>query len=195
MPRSRHVDDTQVKLWTPPDLPAATDDKVLDIAANALRFYSARFATYPAREVDLVQTNPHGALGIAWTGLIFLDGPALLSTYDGDDPGSLTTVVAHEVSHLWWGIMVGGDSNKHAFIQEGLATVSSLLYDEATLGPEAAKTQLDTWVVQPARRLLDEGDAVVDVPFEDGENEALRSDAVYGKGSLGFPGHSQRDRR
>jgi aminopeptidase N len=26
----------------------------------------------------------------------------------------------------------------------------------------------------------------VDVPFEEGENEGLRSDTVYGKGSLGF---------
>ena len=82
--------------------------------------------------------------------------------------------------------MVGGDSNKHAFIQEGLATVSSLLFDKATLGPEAATSQLDTWVIQPARRLLDVGDGVVDEPFQEGEDESARSDAVYGKGSLGF---------
>ena len=185
-PRVRDVDGAQMRFWAPQDSSAATSDKILDIAAAALRFYDSRFGLYPGREIDLVQTNPSGALGLAWTGLIFLDGPALLRSYDEHNSEGLATVVTHEIGHLWWGIMVGGDSNKHAFIQEGLATVSSLLFDEATLGPEAATTQLDAWVVQPARRLLDAGDAMVDEPFQEGEDESARSDAVYGKGSLGF---------
>jgi len=185
-PRIRDVDGAQMRLWAPQDLSAATSEKILDVAAEALHFYNGHFGLYPAREIDLVQTNPSGALGLAWTGLIFLDGPALLRTYGEHDPEGLATVVAHEIGHLWWGIMVGGDSNKHAFIQEGLATVSSLPFDDETFGPAAATTQLDAWVIQPARRLLDAGDAAVDEPFQEGEDESARSDAVYGKGSLGF---------
>ncbi|MFL5533257.1 MAG: M1 family aminopeptidase, partial [Gemmatimonadales bacterium] len=139
-----------------------------------------------AREVDLVQIDPSGALGLAWAGLLFLDGPALLSTYGEHDPAGLATVVAHEMAHLWWGILAGGDSNKHAYIQESLATVSSLLYLKETLGPEVAGAELDAWVTRPAFDLLAAGDAVVDVPVAAEDDPNIWSDATYGKGSLGF---------
>ena len=38
----------------------------------------------------------------------------------------------------------------------------------------------------PAFDLLAAGDAVVDAPVAEGEDPAIRSDAAYGKGSLGF---------
>jgi aminopeptidase N len=97
-----------------------------------------------------------------------------------------TTVVAHEVAHLWWGILVGGDSNKHPFIQEGLATVSSILYLDETLGPEVAAAELDAWVTGPAFDLLAAGDAVVDMPVTEDMDPNIWSAAAYGKGSLGF---------
>jgi hypothetical protein len=183
---SREVDGTRLNLWTAPALDPAVAAQTLDVAADALRFYNERFGAYPAREIDLVQTDPSGALGIAWAGLLFLDGPALLGTYGAHDPEGLATVVAHEVAHLWWGILVGGDSNKHGYIQEALATVSSLLYLEEALGAEAAGVQLDAWVTGPALDLLAAGDAVVDVPIAEEDDQNTRSASTYGKGSLGF---------
>ena len=185
-PLSQEVDDTLLTLWTPPALAPAIAEQTLADATDALRFYNQRFGPYPAREVDVVQIDPSGALGIAWAGLLFLDGPALLSTYGEHDPEGLATVVAHEVAHLWWGILVGGDSNKHAYIQEGLATVSSLLYLKETLGTEVAAAELDAWVTGPAFDLLTAGDAVVDAPVTAGDDPTIWSAATYGKGSLGF---------
>jgi hypothetical protein len=185
-PLSQEVDDTLLTLWAPPSLDPAIAEQTLETAAGALRYYNQRFGAYPGREVDLVQIDPSGALGIAWAGLLFLDGPALLSTYGEHDPDGLATVVAHEMAHLWWGILVGGDSNKHSFIQEGLATVSSLLYLKETLGPEAAAMELEAWVTGPAFDLLAAGDAVVDVPLAAGDDPTIWSNATYGKGSLGF---------
>ena len=185
-PLSREVDGTTLTLWTAPTLAPAVAEQTLDAAADSLRFYNAWLGPYPAREIDLVQTDPSGALGIAWAGLLFLDGPALLGTYGQYDPAGLATVVAHEVAHLWWGILVGGDSNKHTFLQESLATVSSLLYLDEELGPEAAGVQLDAWVTGPALELLAAGDAVVDLPVVAGADQNIRSAAAYGKGSLGF---------
>jgi aminopeptidase N len=185
-PLRQEVDGTLLTLWTPPSLDPAAGKQTLEAAADALRYYNQRFGAYPAREVDLVQVDPSGALGVAWAGLLFLDGPALLGTYGEHNPDGLATVVAHEVAHLWWGILVGGDSNKHAYIQEGLATVSSLLYLKETLGPEVAGAQLSAWVTGPAFNLLAAGDAVVDVPVAAGDDPAIWSAAAYGKGSLGF---------
>jgi aminopeptidase N len=185
-PRSEDVDGTEVSLWTAAGSDPTVDQRALDIAAKALRFYNARFGAYPAREVDLVETDPRGALGIAWSGLLFLDGPALLDSDGTHNPNGMATVIAHEVSHLWWGILVGGDSNKHGFIQEALATVSSLLFIEETYGADVARTQLDAWVTAPARRLLAAGDGVVDQAFVEGADQGQHSDAMYGKGALGF---------
>jgi aminopeptidase N len=180
------VGETELTLWTAPSLAPATGEQTLNLAADALRYYDDWLGPYPARDVELVQVDPSGALGVAWAGLLFLDGPALLETYGEHDQDGLATIVAHEVSHLWWGILIGGDSNAHGYIQEGLATVSSLLYMEDAFGPEAATAELDAWVIGPARRLLSAGDAVVDVPIAEGQDESIRSDATYGKGSLGF---------
>src|SRR5215204_5324970 len=185
-PLSRQVNGTLLTLWTPPSLDPAIGEQTLKTAAGALRYYNQTFGAYPAREIDLVQIDPSGALGIAWSGLLFLDGPALLSTYGEHDPEGLATVVAHETAHLWWGILVGGDSNKHPFIQEGLATVSSLLYLKETLGSEAAAAELDAWVTKPAFELLAAGDAIVDMPVAEEMDASIWSAAAYGKGSLGF---------
>lgn len=180
------VDDTRITLWSAPGLAPATSEKTLAVAADALRYYNAWLGPYPAREVDLVQVDPSGALGVAWAGLLFLDGPSLLGTYGEHDPDGLASIVGHEMAHLWWGILIGGDSNEHPFIQEGLATVSSLLFLEATYGPEVAAGELEAWVIGPAWRLLNAGDAIVDLPIAEGQNESVRSNAAYGKGSLGF---------
>ena len=85
-PLRQSVDGTQVTLWTAPNIDAAIATRTLDLATEALHFYNERFGQLPAREIDLVQTNPRGALGIAWTGLVFLDGPGLLATYGEHDP-------------------------------------------------------------------------------------------------------------
>src|SRR5215203_2857358 len=169
-PLSQEVDDTRLTLWTAPSLTPAIGEQTLEAAAAALRFYHQR----------------SGALGVAWAGLLVLDGPALLSTYGEHDPDGVATVVAHEVAHLWWGILVGGDSNKHPYIQEGLATVSSILYLEETLGPEVAGAELDAWVTGPAFDLLAAGDAIVDTPVTESMDPNIWSAAAYGKGSLGF---------
>ncbi|MBA3450967.1 MAG: hypothetical protein H0T18_07130 [Chloroflexia bacterium] len=49
-----------------------------------------------------------------------------------------------------------------------------------------AAAELDAWVTGPALELLQAGDAIVDVPVAEGDDEAIRSAVVYGKGSLGF---------
>jgi hypothetical protein len=186
IPLRQNVDGTHVTLWTAPDLDPAIAARTLEIAADVLRNYQGRWGTYPLRELELVQVNPSGALGIAWSGLLFLDGPTLLEGYGERNEDGLAAVIAHEVSHLWWGILVGGDSNKYGHIPEGLATVSSLLYIDDAFGPDAAREELNAWAIDPARRLLRDGDAVVNLPVSDDQDASTRYAALYGKGTLGF---------
>ena len=186
VPLRQEVDHTQITLWTAPDLDPAIADRTLEIAADVLRNYQARWGAYPLRELELVQVNPSGALGIAWSGLLFLDGPSLLEGYGERNDDGLAAVIAHEVSHLWWGILVGGDSNEYGYIPEALATVSALLYIDDAFGPETARAELNAWAIEPARRLLRSGDAIVNMPVSDDQDASVRYASLYGKGTLGF---------
>lgn len=186
IPLREDVDGAQVTLWTAPDLDPAVAARTMEIATDVLRNYQARWGQYPMRELELVQVNPSGALGIAWSGLLFLDGPSLLEGYGGRNEEGLATVVAHEISHLWWGVLVGGDSNKYGYIPEGLATVSSLLYLNDTYGADVARQELNAWAIEPSRRLLRAGDTIVDQPVSDDQEDSIRYASLYGKGTLGF---------
>jgi aminopeptidase N len=186
VPLRQQVGDTQVTLWTAPDLDPAVAVRTLEIAADVLRNYQARWGAYPLRDLELVQVNPSGALGIAWTGLLFLDGPSLLEGYGERNDDGLAAVIAHEVSHLWWGVQVGGDSNEYGYIPEALATVSALLYIDDAFGPEAAREELNAWAIEPSRRLLRDGDAIVNLPVSDDQDASIRYASLYGKGTLGF---------
>ncbi|HEU5430442.1 MAG TPA: M1 family aminopeptidase, partial [Thermomicrobiales bacterium] len=182
---SRAAGGVTIAVWTQPAVAAAVRQQTLDVVARALSLYDERFGAYPFTRLDIVDVRLDQALGISWTGLIFLDG-GMFAQMATSNPDGFATVVAHETSHLWWGATVGSDSNGHAYLNEGLATVSSLGYQLWTAGPAVARQQFDAWVVGPARALLKSGDAVVDLPVAADDNQDIRSWATYGKASLGF---------
>ncbi len=174
-----------VVAWSEPER-AGLAERAAERAVADLVAYGERFGPYPFRELELVQAPLDGALAVAWSGLIFLDGDGLLGAYGEGDPLAFETVLAHETAHLWWGAMAGTDSNRHPWLQEGLATVSSLGALAWEGDPAAADASLEAWVLGPARRLLASGDAVADRPVTEGQDETARSLATYGKGSLGL---------
>ncbi len=179
---------TTVTAYVEPEEPGAVaaGEAAVAVAVEALGVYGERFGPYPYAELDLVQTPLNGALAVSWSGIVFLDGGSLLADYDPAAATGFETVVAHEVAHLWWGAIVGSNSNRHTFVNEGLATFSSLVYQEAVAGVEVAAAERGAWVIGPARSLLARGDAIADVPIAEGQDPSERAWAAYGKGALGF---------
>ncbi len=184
---SAEVNGTTIRVYTEPgETMAAAGKAALDVTVHALGLFGQRFGAYPFAELDLVQTHLDGALAVSWSGLVFLDGPGLLEGYLTSDPAGFETVVAHEISHLWWGGGVGANSNDHTFLNEGLATVSAMLYQEETASGDVAASQLNAWVIGQARALLASGDVVVDQPLRDDQDPVTQSEAFYAKAALGF---------
>lgn len=163
---------------------AAAIDAVLDVVARSLEVYGERFGTYPYHELDLVDVLlTSGTLGISWSGIVFLDGPSLAR--QADDPQFYDFLLAHEIGHQWWGNLVGGNSNDHTFITEGLTNYTMTMEVEWTQGRAAAVDMLRTYVAPRYLTLLrGAGDSVADVPYP--EAPAGFGDIVYGKAALGF---------
>jgi hypothetical protein len=168
---------------------AAGGEIALDEAATVLGVYSELFGAYPYDELDLVETEMFAALGVSWTGLVFLNGDKLLASsfFVNDEPDRLRFTVAHEIGHQWWGALVGLNSNDHTFLLEGLTNYLAVVALERTAGAEAAEAQLLAQSVNPYLRALEsDGDGVADIPIDVETTGASRGTLVYGKAALGF---------
>ena len=188
---TRMVGDTEITMYTDGNGSAAAGGELaLDAAAEALAIYSDSFGTYPYIELDLVETEMAGALGVSWTGLVFLNGAQFLSNslFVDDDPARLRFTVVHEVGHQWWGALVGINSNDHTFLLEGLTNYLAVYVTERIEGVEAAQQQLMVQSVRPyLRALADSGDGIPDVSInEPSAGGPSRGTLVYGKAALGF---------
>jgi hypothetical protein len=138
VPSRVEAGEVAVVAWAEPERAGAAARAAARAAADLVA-YGERFGAYPFRELELAEAPLEGALAVAWSGIVFLDGDGLLGGYGQDDALAFETVVAHEVAHLWWGALAGTDSNRHPWVQEGLATVSSLGALAWAGDPEAAR--------------------------------------------------------
>src|SRR5258708_449444 len=132
--------------------------RVLNIASDAVRIYSARLGPLPMKTVSLVDAPLVATLGTAeFAGLgviasafyLDFDSPTMRNMPDvireqrGSVEGSLEWTVAHVVAHQWWGITVGNDPAREPILDEALANWSALLYYREAHGDAQAADALD----------------------------------------------------
>jgi hypothetical protein len=159
---------------------------VLDGAAAALQTYEPLFGAYAYHQLDIIDVPLAGALGVSWTGLLFVNGGLLFPSASAD-AARLQFTLAHEISHQWWGALVGSNTNDHAFLAEGMANCSAVLFFLKNQGLDAASTQLTTQVARPYLSALNSvGDGVVDRPSSANASGPSLGILIYGKAALGF---------
>jgi aminopeptidase N len=180
---SQQVGETTINSWyfTGYEEPAAL---VLQYAVDSFEVFSETFGAYPYTEMDLVQTRlGDQAAGVEFPGLMYI------GTFHYD-PGSdyLRFTTVHEVAHQWWYGLVGNNQYLHAFIDEGMANESSMIYRQAIDGPEAADQWILDYLKRPFLTMLfgNMGDMVVDQPSADFLTNGPYGRTIYGKGALGF---------
>ena len=189
--------------------------KVLDFTAQALEQYGKRFGPYPYRRLNVCEAPlAGGAAGMEFTGQILIAQmlyrltagadtlvPESLRDLGGGETGELLDsltggllgdtlefVVAHEVCHQWWGMVVGSDAIAHPWQDESLTNYCSVLHFRWAHGEEAAAKQLEMQITLPyqAGSMMGGGDAVVDSPLYAFANQEQYTAAVYSKGALFF---------
>jgi hypothetical protein len=154
-------------------------ERVLDVAAAALRIFSQRFGRYPYAEFDVVPTFTSAA-GIEYPGLIVI----AQSLYGGSD--SSEWVVVHEVAHQWWYNMVGNDQVDEPWLDEALTQYTTVLYFEDRYGAAVAGNASQSGLWDRWQRALDAGR---DRPVVGSVASFTPEDygpIVYGKGPLFF---------
>jgi len=127
-----------------PDVGALAPSRLLDNslaeATNAIRIFSRYFSPLPYGRIAITQ-QPEGFFGQAWPTLVYLPLMSYLDSTQrymlfGGIERSMNEFVdevnAHEVSHQWWGHIVGWSSYHDQWLSEGFATFSAGLYLKAT---------------------------------------------------------------
>jgi len=193
----RTVGETTVRAYVPQGRePFAA--RILDDAVAALEVYERRFGPYTLTELDVAAAPLiGGAGGVEFPGIVTVATMLLqdLSESFGAwlPPGMnrlpildemVEFVVVHEVAHQWWNGLVGSDSVRHPFLDEGMAQYSSVLYFEDRYGPERAARAADRNVKlnYHVYRLLGSPDGPVDRATGDFSGPLEYAALVYGKG-------------
>ncbi|MEM9195871.1 MAG: M1 family metallopeptidase [Myxococcota bacterium] len=203
---TRRVGDVRVRShFLPQD--RASGERVLDVAARALRIFQRRFGPYPYADLDVVEAAlVGGAGGVEFAGLVTvasmmyrpmagglagLMGATSQSGAGAEDTQAalLEFVTAHEIAHQYWHGIVGSDSRDHPFVDESLAQWSAMLYLRDRYGAARAERDADMQVRMNYQmmRMMGMPDAPVDRPVDAFSSPIAYAGLVYGKGPYLYP--------
>ncbi len=187
---------------------AAAGLRALDITKSALEIFQRRFGEYPYTELDVAEAAMvGGAGGVEFSGLFTVASMLYRPMADGAGPlgallkgfnpqGSANVeslreamfefVVAHEVAHQYWHVLVGSDSREHPFADEALAQHSAVVYLEDRYGAARATRDESMQVANGFRmmRSMGHGDGAVDRPVAAFGAPIEYAGLVYGKGPM-----------
>ncbi|WP_298817912.1 M1 family metallopeptidase [Chloroflexus sp.] len=164
----------------------AAGERSLAIATTALGVFNQHFGAYPYAEFEVIQAALTQFYGMEYPGVVLIEQ----NLYRRDDR-LLETTIAHEISHQWWYGLVGNDAQGEAWLDEGLASYSQILYYELTGESAQAEAELNAFRATYRRLRERGGDAPLATP-PSGLSNGRYVPVVYAKGALFF--HALRQR-
>jgi len=124
---------------------AAARKSVLPEIESSLGFYGKLFGPYPYSKISICPVNWGHGRGFAT--LLTLTGFSSTT-----ELGNLVAVgdwqaglYCHEVSHQWWGNIVGWFSPADQWLSEGFAEMSTLMYLQSARDNDSVKKRLKDW--------------------------------------------------
>ncbi len=92
----------------------------LQTGIDAMTTFQELYGEYPYSQISIVKSNfVHG--GMEYPNIVLIS-----DTIEGQ--ADINYVIVHELAHQWWYGLVGNDQYNHAWIDEGLAEFSTLLF-------------------------------------------------------------------
>lgn len=114
----RQVGKTKISYYYYDD---TAPNKQLETAEEAISYFNKTFGEYPYATYSLVQT------GLCFAGMEY---PALAMISDELKDEEKPRVIVHETAHQWWYGVVGNNQVEYAWLDEGVAEYSALLFFE-----------------------------------------------------------------
>jgi hypothetical protein len=102
----------------------------LQTACKAIDYFSEKFGEYAYDSYTMVQT------GFCYGGMEY---PGMVLLSDGLTGEDLAYTAVHETAHQWWYAMVGNNQCEYAWMDEGLAEYSTVLFYEQD--PDRGRTR------------------------------------------------------
>lgn len=94
--------------------------KCLKTGIDALQTFGRLFGDYPYSQLSIVKSNfVHG--GMEYPNIVLISDEVLAQK-------DYEYVIIHEIAHQWWYGVVGNDEYNHAWLDEGLAEYSTLMF-------------------------------------------------------------------
>lgn len=131
----------------------------LKYASQALHFFNTTYGQYPYNELDIVTVNAGTFEGIELPGFILMEQQFFNTS------SSYESLVVHEVAHQWFYGIIGNDVQNHAWVDEGLATYSQVLYQEALHGAQAGADEKSIFVDDYNTLKAKKKDGAIDRPI------------------------------
>jgi len=100
-------------------------------AERVLSFFSEKVAPYPYPNLTLAEVDRFYFSGLSARCFVLLDRGWV---YDPEKSRDARDLLAHEISHQWWGEMIPVLTDPEWYLWEGLATYSEALYAESREG-------------------------------------------------------------
>lgn len=178
-------------------------ERVLAIASDAVRVYTARFGKLPYPTFSVVDAPLLAGLGSLEFGSLSVVASALYLDFDSPQAavlpelvrqqrasieGSLEFTVAHVAAHQWWGVAVGNNPEREPVLDEALANWSALLYYREIHNEKRAREALDDQLrgVYKIYRTFGGEDMEADREARDYQNFFQYAAIVSSKGALMF---------
>jgi len=123
---------------------------------SSIHFYEGFSGPFPFHQLAVSQIP--GTFGQGWPGLLYLSTYSFLPSGAQEQAGLSASsqehfselVPFHEVAHQWWGNVVGWSSYRDQWIDEALASYSSLLFADSQKTPDR---RMHVWLERYRNRL------------------------------------------
>ncbi len=106
-----------------------------DATGQILQYLSSIFGPPPSASLTIVETEEHAPNGYAAPGIIFLSPRGIGKKVN-------TRLLAQQIAHQWWRVMVSPATRRHLWLDNGFANYARLLYLEHSAGPAAFEAEM-----------------------------------------------------
>lgn len=158
-------------------------NRAMETVKNAIKTFNEEFGRYPYKSYSIVES--YFPTGMEYPGIVLIPG-----SYFNDDKSmlGLEGVIVHETAHQWWYGVVGNNEIDEAWLDEGLATYSKVLYFENVYGVSFGKDYFKKNIssVYESKRKGIKGKEIILKPLNRFEGWREYDTLVYKKGAVIF---------